>query len=85
MIEDGEFRAGRRSFHIYCTVCDSLIIIHENTIECANIHLKECIAKTAKRCIAYSNPIQKKGGRKASKLSKDKIHEICGKYTDFYS
>jgi hypothetical protein len=49
---DGEFKAGRRSFHIYCTVCDFLVIIHENTIECANIHLNECIAKIAKRCIA---------------------------------
>ena len=86
--KNGEFKAGRRSFHIYCTVCDSLVIIHENTIECANIHLKECIVKTAKRCIAYSNPIRKntkKGGRVASELSKDEIYEICGKYTDFPS
>src|SRR5579871_2715365 len=27
---DGEYKAGRRSFHIYCTVCDSLVIIREN-------------------------------------------------------
>jgi hypothetical protein len=34
--KDGKFKAGGRSFHIYCTVCDSLVIIRENTIECAN-------------------------------------------------
>ncbi|PKY58116.1 hypothetical protein RhiirA4_549942 [Rhizophagus irregularis] len=54
--KDGEFKAGRRSFHIYCTVCDSLVIIRENTIECGNDHLKKCIAKTAKR---RSTSIQK--------------------------
>jgi hypothetical protein len=41
---DGKFKAGRRSFNIYCTVCDSLVFICENTIECANKHLNECIA-----------------------------------------
>src|SRR5204862_320215 len=82
--KDGEFKAGRRSFHIYCTVCDSLVILHENTIEYANIHLNKCIVKTAKRRIAYSNPIQKnvkKGGRKASELSDDEIVEI---YSNIY-
>jgi len=83
--KDGEFKAGRCSFHIYCTVCDSLVIIRENTIECANKHLNECIAKTAKKRLAYSNPVQKKGGRIASELSKDEIYEICGKFTDFPS
>ena len=82
---DGEFKAGRRSFNIYCTVCDSLVFICENTIECANKHLNECIAKTAKKRLAYSNPVQKKGGRKASELSKDEIYEICDKFTDFFS
>ena len=53
--KDGEFKAERCSFNIYCTVCDSLVIIHENTIECANKHLNECIAKTAKKRLAYSN------------------------------
>src|SRR5581483_9430863 len=33
-------------FIIYCTVCDSLVFIRENTIECADDHLKKCIAKT---------------------------------------
>ena len=83
--KDGEFKAGGRLFHIYCTVCDSLVIIRENTIECANKHLNECIAKTAKKRLAYSNPVQKKGGRIASELSKGKIYEICGKFTDFPS
>ena len=70
-------------FYIYCTVCDSLVIIHKNTIECANKHLNECITKSTKKHFAYSNPIQKKGGRIASELSKDEIYEICGKFTDF--
>jgi len=82
---DGGFKAGGRSFHIYCTVCDSLVIIRENTIDCANDHLKKCITKTAKKHLVYSNPVQKKGGRIASELSKDEIYEICGKFTDFPS
>src|SRR5207248_1596371 len=69
---DREFKAGRRSFNIYCTVCDSLVFICENTIECANKHLNECIAKTTKRRIAYSNPIV------SSELSDDVIDEIYG-------
>ena len=56
---DGEFKAGRRSFHIYCTVCDSLVIIRENTIECGNDHLKKCIAE---RCITSIQKNTKKGG-----------------------
>ena len=45
---DGNFKAEGCSFHIYCTVCDSLVIIHKNTIECGNDHLKKCITKIAK-------------------------------------
>jgi hypothetical protein len=85
---DGEFRAGGRSFHIYCTVCDSLVLLQENTIECANKHLNECIAKTAKRHLAYSKPVRKnvkKRGRVESELSENEINEICRKYTDFPS
>ena len=52
--KDGELKVGSRSFHIYCTVCDSLVIIHENTIKCANDHLNKYIAK---RNFAYSNHI----------------------------
>src|SRR5215813_5274679 len=46
MAKDGGFsnapygQTERRLFHIYCTVCDSLVIIRENTIECGNDHLK---------------------------------------------
>src|SRR6266542_1968403 len=74
---DREFKAGRRSFHIYCTVCDSLVFIRKSTIKCANIHLNECIAKTAKRHIAYSNPIQKnaKKRERVSTLSSNKVDE----------
>ena len=52
--KDKEFKARRYSFHIYCIVCDSLVIIHENTIKCGNDHLKKYIAKTAKM---HSNSI----------------------------
>ena len=51
--KDGEFKAGKCSFHIYCTVCDS-VIIHKNTIECANDHLNNCITIIAKM---HSNPV----------------------------
>ena len=83
LYKDGEFKARRRSFNIYCTVYDSLVFICENTIEYANKHLNECIAKTAKKHLAYSNPVQKKGGRITSELSKDEIYGICGRFTDF--
>ena len=74
---DGEFKPERHSFHIYCTVCDSLVIIHKNTIECANGHLNNCIIRIAKRRIAYSNPIQKNVKKRvSSKLSNDEIDEI---------
>src|SRR3954451_20388319 len=44
-----------------------------------NIHLNEYIAKTAKRRIAYSNPIQKNVKKRvSSKLSDDEIDEIYG-------
>ncbi|PKK59621.1 hypothetical protein RhiirC2_794576 [Rhizophagus irregularis] len=56
---DGKFKAGRRLFHIYCTVC--LVIICENTIECGNDHLKKCIARTAKKRVSIlgSDEIEK--------------------------
>src|SRR5256885_456528 len=57
--KDGEFKAGGRSFNIYCTVCDSLVFICENTIECASDHLNKCIARMAKKNLAYSNHTQK--------------------------
>src|SRR3954470_17690685 len=76
---DGEFKAGRRSFHIYCTVCDSLVVICKNTIECANDHLKKCIAE---RCITSIQKNTKKGGapsrKSVSSLSNDEIDEIYG-------
>ena len=49
----GEFRAVRRSLHIYCTVYNSLVFICENTEECVNKHLNECIAKIEERRVAY--------------------------------
>ncbi|CAG8496674.1 10655_t:CDS:2 [Gigaspora margarita] len=69
---DREFTVEKRSFYIYCTVCDTLVFFRKNTIEYANHHLNECIAKTAKKHFAYSNPIQKKGEKNMSSFSSDK-------------
>src|SRR6266498_3424757 len=46
--KDEEFKAGRHSFYIYYTVCDSLVIIRKNTIKYNNDYLKKCIVKTTK-------------------------------------
>ena len=54
---DGKFKDGERSFHIYCTVCDSLVIIPENTIECGNDHLNNCITRITRIAKMHSNPI----------------------------
>src|ERR1044072_4376775 len=81
---DGEFKAGRRSFHIYCTVCDSLVFICENIIECASDHLNKCIAKTAKKNLAYSNHTRKNVKKGVSIipyfLSSDEINKIYVTY-----
>src|SRR5436305_10751986 len=77
--KDGKFKAGRCSFHIYCTVCDSLVIIHENTIKCANKHLNEWIAKIELRHIVYVRSILLK--RKIKKgLSSDEISKLYNVY-----
>ena len=68
---DREFKARRRSFHIYCTVCNSLVIICKNTIECANDHLNKCITKTAKRHITNSKPVQKNVKKIVSELDEN--------------
>ena len=49
LYENGEFKPVKCSFYIYCTICDSLVFICENTEECANKHLNECIAKIEER------------------------------------
>jgi len=53
----GKFGPGRRTFHIYCTACDSLVFICDNTEKCANKHLNECIAKIEERRVAYYRSI----------------------------
>ena len=85
--KDGKFKAGRRSFHIYCTVCNFLVIIYKNIIECANKHLNECITKFTKKHLAYTNPIRKnvKKGGSVSSLSSDKVDEIYLTYSVMYS
>ncbi|POG60470.1 hypothetical protein GLOIN_2v1486993 [Rhizophagus irregularis DAOM 181602=DAOM 197198] len=57
LYKDGEFRPEKRSFHIYCTACDSLVFICDNTEKCANKHLNECIAKIEERRVAYYRSI----------------------------
>src|SRR4051794_23667509 len=85
--KDGEFKVGGHSFHIYCTVCNSLVIICKNTIECANKHLNECIIKFTKKHLAYSNPIRKnvKKGGGVSLLSFDEVDEIYQAYSVMYN
>src|SRR3954447_20925517 len=82
--KDGKFRPGERTSHIYCTVCDLLVIICENTIECGNDHLKKCITKTAKM---HSNSVRKnvKKGGSVSSLSSDEIEKIYQTYSVMYS
>src|SRR4051812_45969250 len=57
LYEDGKFRPGRPTFYIYCTACDSLVFICENTEKCADKHLNECIAKIEERRVAYYRSI----------------------------
>ena len=57
LYENGEFKPVKRSFYIYCTICDSLVFICKNTKECANKHLNECIAKIEERHVAYYRSI----------------------------
>src|SRR4051794_9339654 len=71
--KDEGFKAGMRSFYIYCTVCDSLVNIRKNIIECANDHLNECVAE---RC---SKPVWK-NVKKEEILSSDEIDEIYRTY-----
>jgi hypothetical protein len=63
LYKDEEFKAGRHSFYIYCTIYNSLVFICKNTIECANIYLNEYIAKTAKRYFNFIQKNAKKGKR----------------------
>ncbi len=90
---DGEFKAGRRSFNIYCTVCDSLVFICENTIKYVSDHLNKCIARTVKKKLAYFNHTwknMKKGGadprgttlsrKRVSILGSDEIEKIYQTY-----
>ncbi|PKC52543.1 hypothetical protein RhiirA1_430230, partial [Rhizophagus irregularis] len=69
LYEDGKFGPERRTFHIYCTVCDSLVFICDNTEKCADKHLNECIAKIEERRVAYYRSILWK--RKSKKALSD--------------
>jgi len=82
--KDEEFKAGRHSFYIYYTVCDSLVIIRKNTIKYNNDYLKKCIVKTTKM---HSNSVWKnmKKGESISSLSSDKVDEIYLIYSVIYN
>ncbi|CAG8750555.1 6671_t:CDS:1, partial [Dentiscutata erythropus] len=75
------FTVEKHSFYIYCTVCDTLVFIHKNTIEYASNHLKKCITK---KHLAYSKAVWKNGrvpSRKSiSLLSPDEIEKIYQTY-----
>ena len=75
--KNGKFEPGRHTFYIYCTACDSLVFICDNTEKCADNHLNECIAKIEERRVAYYRSVLWK--RKSKKaLSGDEIDEIYG-------
>ena len=77
--KDGEFRPGERTSHIYCTVCDLLVFILNNTEKCANNHLNECIARIEQRHVVYVRSILLK--RKIKKgLSSDEIGKLYNVY-----
>ncbi|CAG8767708.1 20690_t:CDS:1 [Dentiscutata erythropus] len=83
---DRGFMVEKRSFYIYCTVCDTLVFIHENTIEYASNHLKKCITE---KYLAYSKPVWKNEGvpsrKSVSLLSSDEIEKIYQTYWVMYS
>ena len=82
LYENGKFEPGRRTFHIYCTACDSLVFIFENTKKCADKHLNECIARIEQRRVVYVRSILLK--RKIKKgLSSDEINKLYGVYLSY--
>jgi hypothetical protein len=74
--KDGKFEPGKHTFYIYCTVCDSLVFICENTEKYANGHLNECIAKIEERCVTYYRSILWKRKIKKVLSSKNEINKI---------
>ncbi|CAB4431749.1 unnamed protein product [Rhizophagus irregularis] len=77
----------KRSFHIYCTVCDSLVFICENTEKCADKHLNECIAKIEERRITYVRSVlrKRKSKKGLSSIEIDEIyHNIYHRYKKIY-
>src|SRR3954471_22048352 len=80
--KDGKFRPGERTSHIYCTACDSLVFIFENTEKCADKHLNACIAKIEQRRVIYVRFILLE--RKIKKgLSSDEINRLYGVYLSY--
>jgi hypothetical protein len=80
--KNGEFRLGERTSHIYCTVCDLLVFILNNTEKYANNHLNECIARIEQRHIVYVRSILLKQKIKKG-LSSDEINKLYGVYLSY--
>src|ERR1044072_9122219 len=57
LYEDAKFGPGRCTFYIYCTACDSLVFICDNTEKCADKHLNECTVKIEERHITGQKTI----------------------------
>src|SRR2546429_1342994 len=80
--KDEEFRPEEYTSHIYCTVCNLLVFILNNTEKCANNHLNECIARIKQRCVIYVRSILLK--RKIKKgLSSNEIDKLYGVYLSY--
>src|SRR5438045_9403474 len=76
LYEDAKFGPGRHTFYIYCTACDSLVFICDNTEKCADNYLNECIAKIEERRVACYRSILWKRKIKKSLSSKIEINKI---------
>ncbi|PKY62357.1 hypothetical protein RhiirA4_488704, partial [Rhizophagus irregularis] len=74
--KDGKFRPERRTFHIYCTACDFLVFICDNTEKCADKHLNGCIAKIEERRVIHYRSILWKRKINRALSSKNKINKL---------
>ncbi|GBC04422.1 hypothetical protein RclHR1_05680007 [Rhizophagus clarus] len=70
------------TFYIYCTACDSLVFICENTKKCADKHLNECIAKIELSRIIHIRSILLEQKIKKG-LSSDEIEKLYNVYCKY--
>jgi hypothetical protein len=67
---DGKFVGGTRTFYIYCTVCYSLVFLHDNggiNDNSADDHLSKCIKKENSVCL--SEPILRAIAKREYRIS----------------